>query len=132
MRRAVLACGLATGLAGPTPAQASDFGGMLSGLLTFTIAMPLAVLSLVLVAVLARAGAYRSRRLALWHAGLAALPPLAGAVAILLEGRVLDDAGVRLLAAGIMLALALLPVLMHVRQAAIAATVSTGTQAQSP
>lgn len=107
----------AVGLAAAMPAQASAFGGLLSGLLTFTVALPLSAFSLVLFAVFAVNGAYCSRRLALWHAGLASLAPLAGAIATVFDGAAASEEGVRLLANGLMLALAQLPVLMHLRHA---------------
>jgi hypothetical protein len=114
--RSVAAVSVAVLLAAARPAEASDFGGLWSGLLTFTLALPLAVASLILMGLLGAAGAYRSRRLALWHAGLASIAPAVAAAATLIDSRAIDDAGVRLLVNGILLALAQLPLFVHARQ----------------
>lgn len=93
------------------PVEASDFRGLLSGVLTFAVVAPLALANLVLTLGLGWAGAYRGRRrFARWHAWLGAALPVLGLLASLVDAPSLDGRiGDRLLVNLVALGAALLP-----------------------
>lgn len=119
-------------LAASGPAWASNYDGMLALFFTFYLVLPWSALHLVVFAFLALFDRYRSHKLARWHSTIAAVGPVIGLFAALIDYR---DAEFLWLAIGVnalLLALALLPMGMHAVHRRRAARRAAAAAASAP
>jgi uncharacterized membrane protein len=114
------------------PAWASNYDGMLALFFTFYLGLPWSALHLVAFAFLALFDRYRSRKLAVWHSGIAAIGPMAGLLATLIDHRDSVLLWVLIGANMLLLALALLPMGMHAIHRRGAARRAAAASASAP
>ena len=119
-------------LAASGPAWASNYDGMLALFFTFYLVLPWSALHLVVFVFLALFDRYRSHKLARWHSGVAAVGPIVGLLAVLIDYR---DPEFLWLAIGVntvLLALAFLPMGMHAIHRHRAARRAAAADASAP
>lgn len=100
-------------LAASGPAWASDHAGMMVVFFTFYLVLPWSALHLVVFALLALFNGYRWRIVAILHSAIAAIGPIAGVVAALLDYSNLLGFLLMIGLDTLLLALAILPMGLH-------------------
>ena len=95
------------------PAWASDYRGFISAMAVLCIVAPFALLNLVITLVLALQGTYLKEKVAFRHSMIAAIGPIIGLLAMAFDQFKGDAAILFLLANGIALLLAAIPLVVH-------------------